>query len=70
MIFKETLEDGRFHVFSDTYKIIKVGTDEIYDDAVDRIEYMYAETDILLPSEEATEEDYIKALSDLGVKDE
>lgn len=52
-------------------QIRKVGTDEIYDEAVDveNAPYTYTETDepIEGDTEEATEEDYIAALAELGV---
>lgn len=55
-------------------QIRKVGTDEIYDEAVDveNAPYTYTETDepIEGDTEEATEEDYIAALAELGVTEE
>ena len=54
-------------------QIRKVGTDEIYDEAVDveNAPYTYTETDepIEGDTEEATEEDYIAALAELGVEE-
>ena len=52
--------------------IRKVGTDEIYEDAIDSEYFEYEETDILIgqdmtSSDEATNEDYIEALERLGV---
>ena len=49
MISTETVTiDGRVftHTYSDTYKIRKIGTDEIYTDAMDVLDYQYEETDI------------------------
>lgn len=56
MIIKETVTiDGRVftHTHSDTYKIRKIGTDEIYTDAMDVLDYQYEETDIPLEVPEA-----------------
>lgn len=81
MIVKEfytTRDDGvNLHrTYSDVgLKIQKVGTEEIYDEAVD-IEgapFSYEETDIPIEvdePDEATEADYINALAELGVTDE
>lgn len=76
MIIKEfykTRTDGvnLYRTYSDKgLKIRKVGTDEIYDDAIDieNIPYTYEETDILIDyeSDEATETDYQSALRDMG----
>ena len=57
MIIKETVTiDGRVftHTHSDTYKIRKIGTDEIYSEAVDlpEIGFSYIETDIEIEEEE------------------
>ena len=58
MIIKETVTiDGRVftHTHSDTYKIRKIGTDEIYTDAMDVLDYQYEETDIPLDTQPPTE---------------
>ena len=70
MIIKETVTiNGRefTRTYSDTYKIRKIGTDEIYTDAMDVSDYQYEETDIPLEDEDATEADYLAALAELGV---
>lgn len=48
-------------------QILKVGTDEIYDEAIDveGAPYTYEEIDV--PSEDATEADYQYALREMGV---
>ena len=54
MIIIETITiDGRefTHTYSDTYIIRKVGTDEIYTDAMDVLDFEYEETDALIPDE-------------------
>ena len=58
MIIKETVTiDGRVftHTHSDTYKIRKIGTDEIYTDAMDVLNFSYEETDIPLETPPPTE---------------
>lgn len=60
------------HTYSDGgFKIRKVGTDEIYDDAIDidNTPYAYEETNIPVDyeSDEATETDYQSALRNMGV---
>jgi formylmethanofuran dehydrogenase subunit E-like metal-binding protein len=76
MIVKEfytTREDGvnLYITYSDlNLKIRKVGTDEIYDEAIDveGATFTYEETDIPIePIEESTETDYQNALEELGV---
>ena len=57
MITKETITiAGKEyqHTFSDTFKIKKDGTEEVYDDAIDNIHcaWTYSETDIPLEQEE------------------
>lgn len=57
MIIKETVPiNGRefTRTYSDTYKIRKIGTDEIYSEAVDlpEIGFSYIETDIEIEEEE------------------
>ena len=61
MISTETVTiDGRefTHTYSDTYLIRKVGTDEVYDDAIDILPFEYEETDELVPQPEPTTENY------------
>lgn len=80
MIIKEfyiTRTDGinLYRTYSDQgFRIHKTGTDEIYDEAIDveSAPYTYTETDkpIEGDTEEATEEDYIAALAELGVTEE
>ena len=58
MISTETITiDGRefTHTYSDTFKIRKVGTDEVYDDAIDVLNFQYEETDIALDTQPPTE---------------
>ena len=73
-VFYKTRSDGvnLFRNYSDEgLQIRKVGTDEIYDDAiaVEDAPYTYEETDIPIdiPSEDATEADYQSALREMGV---
>lgn len=68
--FYKTRADGvnLVRTYSDKgMQIRKVGTDEVYDEAIDieNAPYTYEETDI--PTEEATEEDYQEALREMGV---
>lgn len=78
MIHKEyyaTRQDGTnlYRNYSDNgVQIRKVGTDEIYDEAidVDGAPFTYEETDVPIEmptEEEATESDYITALREMGV---
>ena len=76
--FYSTRKDGvnLYRTCSDANLMIqKVGTDEVYAEAID-IEnsgFEYIETDIPTDAEatdEATEEDYINALAELGVTDD
>jgi hypothetical protein len=70
MITIETVTiDGRelTYTHSDTYMIRKVGTDEIYVDALDVQDFSYEETDIPLPQVEPTLEEMQEALRILGV---
>lgn len=70
MISTETVNiDGRefTHTYSDTFKIRKVGTDEIYTDAIDVLDYTYEETDI--PIEAAPVDDVEMLRSQLAAKD-
>jgi hypothetical protein len=58
MISTETVTiDGRefTYTYSDTFKIRKVGTDEIYEDAMDVLDFQYEETDIPLDTQPPTE---------------
>lgn len=69
--FYKTRTDGvnLFRTYSDKgLRIRKVGTDEIYDEAIDieSAPYTYEETEI--PTEDATEADYQSALREMGVK--
>lgn len=74
MIVKEfysTRADGvnLFRTYSDKgMQIRKVGTDEVYDEAIDieNAPYTYEETD--MPTDDATEADYQDALREMGVK--
>lgn len=71
MIKTETIViDGRefTHTYSDTFKIRKVGTDEIYTDAMDVLDFQYEETDIPLDTQPPTEDELKDALSILGVQ--
>ena len=71
MISTETVTiDGRefTHTCSDTYLIRKVGTDEIYDAAIDVLNFQYEETDIALDTQPPTEDELQDALSILGVQ--
>ncbi len=62
--------DGRefTHTYSDTFKIRKAGTDEIYEDAMDVLDFQYEETDIPLDTPEPTESGLREALNILGVQ--
>lgn len=65
MIIIETITiDGRefTHTYSDTYIIRKVGTDEIYTDAMDVLDFEYEETDTPIPDEPTTPEQMQEAL--------
>ena len=62
MIYIEQ-KDGFTYTYSDTYKIRKIGTDEIYSDAMDVLDYQYEETDIPLEVPEADAQDIIKILT-------
>lgn len=79
--FFKTREDGvnLYRSYSDNGMMIrKVGTDEVYDEAID-IEnsgFEYEETDvpingeIVIDTDKATEKDLLNALAELGVTDE
>lgn len=63
MIRKEKYNEELIRTYSDAgYKIRKVGTDEIYDDAIDwaNLEIEYEETDQKIESEEINAE-YVEA---------
>ena len=71
MISTETITiDGKelTRTYSDTYLIRKVGTDEIYDAAIDVLNFQYEETDIALDTPAPTESDLREALNILGVQ--
>ena len=71
MISTETVTiDGRefTYTYSDTYLIRKVGTDEIYIDAMDVLDFQYEETDIPLDTQPPTEDEMREALAILGVQ--
>lgn len=72
--FYKTRNDGvdLYRNYSDAgLKICKVGTDEVYDEAIDiaNAPYTYEEIDIPVDAEatEATEADYQSALRSMGV---
>lgn len=70
--FYKTREDGvnLYRTYSDENKLIKkVGTEEIYDEAIDieNATYEYEETTETV-NDEATEQDYLSALARLGVE--
>ncbi len=56
------------HTYSDTFKIRKVGTNEIYTDAIDVLDFQYEETDIPLDTQPPTEDEMREALAILGVQ--
>lgn len=64
-------EDGKT-IIPTGFKIRKVGTDEIYDEAIDVADapYTYEETGIPIDdnTDDATEDDYQNALRDMGVQ--
>lgn len=73
--FYKTRADGvnLFRTYSDKgLQIRKVGTDELYDEAIDVADapFTYEETDIPIDDieGEVTEEDYQSALREMGVK--
>lgn len=72
MIVTETLENNRIRHYSDSgFRILQNETGLVYDDAVDVMpcRYTYTETDEPIEGEvgDATEQDYINALNELGV---
>ena len=67
MIKIETIElNGKQfkRTYSDTYKIKKIGTDEVYNEAVDILSanYEYEETDQALSQEEANDSEILDIL--------
>ena len=74
-VFFETTDNGidlYMNFSKNGYKIRKVSTGEIYDEAVDIADVEFEETNILIGEDvtsldEATSEDYIEALERLGV---
>ena len=73
--FYMTRTDGvnLYRTYSDeNVRIHKIGTDEIYDEAIDveTAPFVYEETDIPIEpfSTDVTEEDYQNALREMGVK--
>ena len=66
MIYIEQ-KDGFVHTYSDSFFIRKIGTDEIYTDAMDLTAQQYDETDTPLPTTEPTETEMREALNILGV---
>lgn len=73
MIKTETLPNNLVRTYSDTFhKIIQDGTGIVYDDAIDPIDknrtYTESEEYIDGYSSEATEEDYLAALKELGIE--
>lgn len=75
MILIETIKinDKEYKkTYSDSgYLIRKIGTDEIYDEAIDLLNttFEYEETTEFINEEDATEEDYLQALEELGVSE-
>ena len=71
--FYKTRKDGvnLYKTYSDNnYRIKQIETGNIYDEAIDieNAPYTYEETDMLIEEENATEQDYLKALAKLGVE--
>lgn len=69
----KTRTDGvnLYKTYSDEgYRIKQIETSNVYDEAIDVEDapYTYEETDMLIEEENATEEDYLKALAKLGVE--
>ena len=69
----KTRKDGvnLYRTYSDEgYRIKQVETSNVYDEAIDVEDapYTYEETDMPIEEENATEEDYLKALAKLGVE--
>lgn len=73
MIKTETLPNNLVRTYSDTFhKIIQDGTGIVYDEAIDPADknrtYTESEEYIDGYSDDATEEDYVSALAELGVE--
>ncbi len=71
MISTETVTiDGKelTRPYSDTFKNRRVGTDEIYEDATNVLDFQYEEPDIPLDTKPPTEDELKDALSILGVQ--
>ncbi len=71
--FYKTRKDGvnLYKTYSDEgYRIKQIETSNVYDEAIDIEDapYTYEETDIPIEEENATEQDYLKALAKLGVE--
>ena len=71
--FYKTRKDGinLYRTYSDEgYRIKQIETSNVYDEAIDVEDtpYTYEETDMSIEEENATEEDYLKALAKLGVE--
>lgn len=71
--FFKTRKDGvnLYKTYSDEgYRIKQIETGNVYDEAIDieNASYNYEETEDKIESNLATEEDYLNALSKLGVK--
>ena len=69
----KTRTDGvnLYKTYSDEgYRIKQIETSNVYDEAIDVEDapYTYEETDMPIEEENATEEDYLKALAKLGVE--
>ena len=65
MIYTEKITiDGKTFVktYSDTYQIKKVGTNEIYNEAIDITAAAYEETDMPIPQEPQTIEERLETL--------
>ena len=69
----DVLDEDMYRTYSDEgYKIRQIETGIIYDEAIDleSKNYTYEETDIPIEGEgDATEQDYIEALGELGVSE-
>jgi hypothetical protein len=63
MIIREDLGGFIRHYSDQNLLIRKIGTDEIYTDAMDVLDYQYEETDMPLEIPEADAQDIIKILT-------
>ena len=71
MIKTEYIGNRNRHYSDNGFRILQNETGIVYDDAVDVLpcKYTYTETDEPIEiTEEATEQDYLNALNELGVK--